>query len=90
MPWDSTEKDGQAYVFDTTFAGALALSGCSIAGVEKLMAFANVGMISNSALHRLNNKIVYPIIDDEFGTTMATNRAAALEASPGGLVLAGG
>ena len=76
-------------VFDTVFAGSILLSGCSIDGVRKLMAFANMGTLSSSAFHRVATKVVHPVIDEAYRARLKDNRAEALEASPGGLIVAG-
>ena len=87
--WHSTYKEGQLCELDTVFVAAINLSGCSIAGVRKLMAFANIGTISNSAYHRLASTVVHPVIQEAYDRTMDANRAAAAEASPTGLIVAG-
>ena len=57
-------------------------SGCSVADVRKLMAFANMGTISNSAYHRLANSMVHPVIQEAYDRTMDANRVAVAKASP--------
>ena len=75
--------------FDAVFAAAVTLSGCSLPGVQRLLDFVNMGRINCGAFHRLTDAVVSPVIAERFSDAMEANRAAALAASPAGLVVAG-
>ncbi|XP_043206657.1 uncharacterized protein LOC122373012 [Amphibalanus amphitrite] len=88
-PWHSTSGSGQVTTFDAVFAAAVTLSGCSPTGVQRLLNFVNMGRLDCGVFNRLTDAVVSPAIADKFADAMEANRAAALAASPKGLVVAG-
>ena len=78
-----------AAVFDTVFAAAVTLSGCSVSAVRRLMAFCNLGTLSGAAYRSVTDELVHPVIEQAYWAAIDANRTAALHASPDGLVLAG-
>ncbi|KAF0290406.1 hypothetical protein FJT64_011388 [Amphibalanus amphitrite] len=55
----------------------------------RLLNFVNMGRLDCGVFNRLTDAVVSPAIADKFADAMEANRAAALAASPKGLVVAG-
>ena len=71
-------------MFDSVFATAVTLSGCSTAGVQKLLAVANMGTLSTVARQQIADKTMHPVVAQADGPTTDTVTAAARR--PRGLV----
>ncbi|XP_037078931.1 uncharacterized protein LOC119099943 isoform X2 [Pollicipes pollicipes] len=87
--WMSTPKDGHTMVIDTLLSAAVVLSGSHLEELNKMLSFANIGQLSETAYSRTTHRVVAPVIEEAFNKTMAENREAAMAASPDGLVIAG-